>query len=68
MSTTITISLIVPSVQATVQAKMNIKPGNNPQSFTKVAQYMEAIAGGAYAGNCTVTIGAASPVNFYVGA
>lgn len=68
MSTTITISLVVPSTQNTVSAKMNLKPGNNPQSFEAVSSYMAAISGGAYAGNCTVTIGALPAVNFYVGA
>jgi hypothetical protein len=67
MATTITISLVVPSNQATVQAKMRLVPGFSPQSFMEIGKYFEAISGGAYAGNATVTIGAASPVVVYNG-
>ena len=68
MSTTITISLVVPSNQATVQAKMKLVPGFSPQSFEEIGKYFHSISGGAYSGNATVTIGGADPVVVYVGA
>lgn len=67
MATTITLTLTVPSNQATVAAKMRLLAGFSPQSFMEIAKYFEAISGGSYNGRVVTTIGSLPSVTSYVG-
>ena len=67
MASTITITLTVPSNDATVAAKMKLVPGFSPQSFEEIGKYFHSISGGAYSGRAVVTIGSLPAVTVYVG-
>jgi hypothetical protein len=65
--TTVTITLTVPSNQATVASKLRLVPGFSPEAFAHLASYFDAIAGGPYSGRAVVTVGALPSVTVYNG-